>query len=146
LTGAGRAVERAAMEVSEGLVIALILAALAVCGFAVFALVEMVKTLRSVRTLSDELNRSVPPLIEKADAAVDVLSLELLRVDTIIGEVEDLSARIGRTVDVVQDTVNMPVNAVNAAGERIRGAWHKAKRSRAAGAGPTQDHETRPEE
>jgi hypothetical protein len=28
------------MEVSEGLVIALILAALAVCGFAVFALVE----------------------------------------------------------------------------------------------------------
>jgi uncharacterized protein YoxC len=134
------------MEVSEGLVIALILAALAVCGIAVFALVEAVKTLRSVRSLTDELNRSVPPLIEKADAAVDVLSLELLRADTIIGEVEELSARVGHTVNVVQDTVNVPVNAVNAAGERIRGAWLKVKRSRAAGADPTEDHEIRPEE
>jgi uncharacterized protein YoxC len=134
------------VEVSEGLGIALIVAALIVCGFAVFALLELVKTVRSVRTLSDELNRTVPPLIEKADAAVDVLSLELLRIDTIIGEVEDLSARVGRTVDVVQDTVNMPVTAVNAAGERIRGAWHKAKRARAAGADPARDHESRPEE
>jgi len=57
------------VEVSEGLGIALIVAALIVCGFAVFALLELVKTVRSVRTLSDELNRTVPPLIEKADAA-----------------------------------------------------------------------------
>jgi hypothetical protein len=60
-------------------------------------------------------------LIEKADAAVDAVSLELLRVDTIIGDVEELSARVEHTVDVVQDTVSAPVNAVNAAGERIRG-------------------------
>jgi uncharacterized protein YoxC len=146
LTGVGRAAERAAVEVSEGLVIALIVAALIVCGLAVLALVELVKTLRSARSLTDELNRSVPPLIEKADAAVEVLSLELLRVDTIIGEVEELSARVSHTVGVVQETVNMPANAVNAAGERIRGAWHKARRARAAGVDPTEDRETRPEE
>ncbi|MFU8891508.1 MAG: hypothetical protein ACNA76_07630 [Anaerosomatales bacterium] len=125
---------------SEGLLIALIVAALIVCGFVVFALVELVRTLRSVRTLADELTRSVPPLIEKADVTVDALNVELLRVDTIIGEVEVLSSKVGHTVNVVQDAVNLPATAVGTAGERIRTAWHRAKRHRAAQTGPTDDH------
>jgi len=125
--------------VSEGLLIALIVAALIVCGFVVFALVELVRTLRSVRTLADELTGSVPPLIAKADVTVDALNVELLRVDTIIGEVEVLSSKVGHTVNVVQDAVNLPATAVGTAGERIRTAWHRVKRNKAAETGPTDD-------
>lgn len=119
------------------LVAALVVAGLVVCGVAVYALLEAVRTLKSARTLADELVRSLPPLIEKADVTVDALSVELLRVDAIIGDVEELSMKVGYTVTVVQDAVNVPANAVNVAGERIREAWHKVKRSRKESAGPT---------
>jgi uncharacterized protein YoxC len=140
LTGAERAVERCAVEVSDGLVIALIVAALVLCGFAVYALVEAVRTLRSVRALSDDLARSLPSLIEKADVTVDALNAELLRVDSILSDFEDVSSRVGHTVTVVQDAVNVPANAVSAASERIREAWHRARRSRTGHAGPTGEH------
>lgn len=125
------------MEVSEGLVIALIVAGLVVCGAAVFALVETVRTMRSVRGLSDEMTRLVPPLVEKADVTVDALNAELLRVDAIIDEVEQMSSKVGHTVTVVQEAVNVPANAVSVAGVRIREAWHKVKRPRGEPSGPT---------
>lgn len=128
------------MQVSEGLVIALIVATLVVCGTAVFALVEMVRTLRSVRRLSDDMGRLLPPLVEKTDVAVDALNAELLRVDAIIGDVEDISSRVGQTVTVVRGAVNAPATAVNAASERIRVAWHKAKRSRASVPAEPEEH------
>jgi len=120
------------VEVSEGLAIALIVAGLVVCGFVVFALVEAVKTLRSVRALSDDMGRRLPPLIEKADVTVDAMNAELLRVDAIITDVEEISSRVEHTVTTVHGAVNAPANAVNAAGERIRVAWLRAKRTRAA--------------
>lgn len=119
---------------------ALMVAALIVCGFAVFALVELVRTLRSVRALSDDLSSSLPRLIAKADITVDALNAEPLRVDGIIGDVEELSSRVGHTVTLVQDAVNVPANAVSAASERIREVWHKARRSRTGDAGPVGDH------
>lgn len=120
------------MDVSEGLTIALIVAGLVVCGFAVFALIEAVKTLRSVRALSDDMARRIPPLIDKADITVDAMNAELLRVDGIITDVEEISSKLEHTVTTVQGAVNAPANAVNAAGEKIRVAWLRAKRTRVA--------------
>jgi uncharacterized protein YoxC len=139
-TGADPLAERCVVEVSEGLTIALIVAGLVVCGFAVFALFEAVKTLRSVRALSDDMARRLPPLIEKADVTVDAMNAELLRVDAIIGDVEEISSRLGHTVTTVQDAVNAPANAVNAAGEKIRGAWLRARRTRATVPETPEEH------
>jgi uncharacterized protein YoxC len=131
-TGADPLAERCVVEVSEGLTVALIVAGLIVCGFAVFALVEAVKTLRSVRALSDDMARRLPPLIEKVDVTVDAVNAELLRVDAIITDVEEISSKVEHTVSTVQGAVSAPANAVNAAGEKIRVAWLRAKRTRAA--------------
>lgn len=127
------------MEVPQGLVVALIVAGLVVCGVAIYALVEAARTMRSVRALSDELYSTLPPLIGKADVTVDAVNAELLRVDAIIGEVEEMSSKVGHTVTVVQDAVNVPASAVNVAGVRMREAWHKVKRSRGKPAGPTEE-------
>lgn len=128
------------MDVVEGLVIALAVAGLVACGVLVFALLEAVKTLRSVREVSDDLAERLPPLLEKADVAVDAMNAELLRVDAIIGDVEDISSKVGHTVTAVQGAVNAPANAVNIAGERIRIAWRKARRTRAVAHDAPPDH------
>ncbi|MDY0087681.1 MAG: hypothetical protein RBS78_03940 [Coriobacteriia bacterium] len=128
------------MGVAEGLVIALIVAGLAVCGFLVFALVEAVKTLRSMRVLSDDMGQRIPPLIDKIDVTVDALNAEMLRVDAIIDDFEQISSRVSNTVSTVQDAVSAPANAVSSAGERIRVAWNRARHARTASSPAPEDH------
>lgn len=128
------------MEVSQSLVIALIVMGLGVCGLAAFALVEAIKTLRSVRELSDDLGKRLPPLVDKADVTIDALNAELLRVDAIIGDFEEISSRVTHTVSTVQDAVNVPANAVSAAGERIRTAWHRARHAKATAPQTPEEH------
>ena len=123
------------MDVPQGLVIALVIAALVTCGVMIFALVEAVRTLRSARKLFDDLGETVPPLVEKGDVVLDALGAEILRVDTIVDEIEQFTVKVSHTAAVVQDAVNAPANAVNVAGERIRGAWKRAKRFRREKAG-----------
>lgn len=118
------------MGLTEGLVIVLVIVAIAACGLLIFTLVEAVKTLRSARTLCDDLTRTVPPLVEKADVAVDAFSAQLLRLDTIVSGLEVTMERVGQATEAVQDAVNAPAAAVNAAGERIREAWSRRKRAR----------------
>ncbi len=119
------------MGLTEGLVLALVIAALVACGVLVYALLEAVKTLRAVRSLSEDLGRTLPPLVEKADVAVEAFNAELLRVDTIVTGLEDTIERVAHASEVVQEAVNAPAAAVNAAGERIREAWNRRKRSKA---------------
>jgi len=128
------------VDVVQGLVIALAIAGLIVCGVLVFALFETVKTLRSVREVSDELAERLPGLMEKTDVLIDAANAELLRVDAIIDDLEDISSKVGHTVTVVQGAVKAPADAVNIAGERIRAAWRKARRTRAAVHDVPPDH------
>jgi len=112
---------------SQGLLIALIVVAIATCGVAIYALVELVKTLRSVRSLSDELGETLPSLVEKADVAVDAFNAEMLRVDGIVGQFEEVADLVIHTANVVQEAAQVPATAVNAASERIREMWQRLK-------------------
>ncbi len=118
------------MGLTEGLVVVLIVVAIVAGGVLIYALVEAIRTFRSVRALSDDLLRTLPPLVEKTDVAVEAFSAELLRIDTIVTGLEGAIERVSHTAEVVQEAVHTPAAVVNAAGERIREAWSRAKRSR----------------
>lgn len=115
------------MNTTTVLLSVLILVACALCGVAIWALAEVVKTARSVRTLSDDLDARVVPLIDKLDVSVDALNAELLRVDAIVTRFEDISDRVDSTSRTVQEVANAPVEIVTDLADRVRRAWRTRK-------------------
>jgi len=117
----------------------LIVVAVALCAVAIWALVEAVKTARSIRVLSDDLDARVVPLIEKADVAVDALNIELLRVDAIVTRFEEISDAVESTSRTVQGVANAPVEIVTDLADRVRRAWKTRKHTTPEGYGPRTD-------
>ncbi len=105
----------------------LIVVASAACGVAIWALVEAARTARSVRTLSDDLDARLVPLIEKVDVSVNAFNAELLRVDAIVTRFEEISDRVESTSRTVQDVANAPVEIVTDLADRVRRAWRSRK-------------------
>jgi hypothetical protein len=114
----------------------LIVVAAVLCAVGIWALIEGVKTARSVRTLSDDLDARVVPLLEKTDIAVDAINAELLRIDTIVTRFEEISDRVDETSRTVQGVANAPVEIVTDFADRMRRAW-KSRKGTPEGYGPT---------
>ena len=122
------------MEVNSILLGVLLVLASAVCAVAMWALVEGQKAALSARTLSDDLDARVVPLLEKADITIDALNAELLRADTIISRIEDATERFESTSRTVQDVANAPAEIVTDIADRVRRAWKRRQaESTAAG-------------
>jgi hypothetical protein len=119
----------------------LIVAAVALCGVAIWALLEGVKTARSLRTLSDNLDARIVPLIEKADVTVDALNIELLRVDAIVTRFEEISDAVESTSRTVQGVANAPVEIVTDIADRVRRAWKTRKHATPEGYGPQPEND-----
>lgn len=98
----------------------LYVAAIAVAGVAIWAIRELVGTARSLRTLSDELRVTLPPLIEHADSTLTAVNAELERVNGVVTQLEEVSDRVTSTTRAAQEIVEAPVAAVSglAAGAR----------------------------
>lgn len=105
----------------------LVVVATVLCGVAIWALLESVKTARSVRTLSDDLDARVVPLIDKVDVSVDAFNAELLRIDAIVTRFEEVSERVDSTSRTVQEVANAPVEIVTDIADRVRRAWRTRK-------------------
>lgn len=118
------------MQTPPVLVTTLVIAGLIVCGFAVYALVEAVRTLRVARRFIDDMDERLVPLLAKVDVTVDAVNAELLRIDGIVSTFEDVSDKVSTTTNVVHGAMNAPMEAVNAVGSRLRDAWRTARRTR----------------
>lgn len=112
----------------------LLVLASALCAVGIWALLEGVKTARSARTLSDDLDVRVVPLLEKADVTIDALNAELLRVDSIVSRIEEITDRVESTSRTVQGVANAPGEIVTDIADRVRRAW-KRRQAEAAAAG-----------
>jgi hypothetical protein len=110
----------------------LLVVATATCGVAIWALREGVRTARSVRILSDNLDAKVMPLLDKADVTVDALNAELLRLDTIVTRVEEITDRVDSTSRTVQDVANAPGEIVTDIADRVRRAWKRRQAENAS--------------
>lgn len=128
------------MNTTTVLLSVLIVVASALCGVAIWALTEAVKTARSVRTLSDDLDARVVPLIDKVDISVDALNAELLRIDAIVTRFEEIGDRVDSTSRTVQEVANAPVEIVTDIAERVRRAWRTRKSAHPEGHGPSSTH------
>ena len=105
----------------------LLVVASALCGVAIWALTQVVSTARSVRTLANDLDDRVVPLLGKAEVTVDALNAELLRIDGIVSRFEEISDRVGNTSRTVQEVATAPVEFAGEIADRVRQAWRNRK-------------------
>ena len=112
----------------------LLVVACALCAVAIWALTEVVKAARSTRTLADDVDARLMPLLEKADVTVDALNMELLRMDTIVTRVEEITDRVESTSRTVQGVANAPAEIVTDIADRVRRAWKRRQAESAAAA------------
>jgi TolA-binding protein len=102
----------------------LVLASVA-CAVGIWALLEGAKTARSTRTLAEDLDARVVPLLDKADITIDALNAELLRVDNIVSRIEEVTERVESTSRTVQGVANAPGEIVTDIADRVRRAWKR---------------------
>ena len=113
------------MEINTILLGVLLVVAIAACAAVIWALSEGVKTARSARTLADDLDARLVPLLDKADVTVDALNAELLRIDNIVSRIEEVTERVESTSRTVQGVANAPGEIVTDIADRVRRAWKR---------------------
>jgi uncharacterized protein YoxC len=101
-----------------GVVLDVVLIALA--GAAVYAVVVLVATLRSARKLLDDVDARLPNLIDDADITVQAMSLELMRLDDILGNVQEVSDTVGSATRAAEEAVQVPIQKAQEYAERAR--------------------------
>ena len=117
------------MSITTTLLAVLLVVASAACGVAIWALIESVKTTRSIKVLADDLDARLVPLLDKADVTVDAMNAELLRIDQIVSRVEEVTDRVSDTSRAVQEVANAPAEIVNELAVRVRRAWKTRKQT-----------------
>ena len=81
-------------------------------GIGVWAAVEVIVTARSARRLTEELGRTLPPLISSADGTLDAVNAELARVDVVVSQFEQVSDSVVATTRAASDVVGAPAAVV----------------------------------
>jgi methyl-accepting chemotaxis protein len=108
------------MDVQAVLLIVLYIVLIALAGFAIWGVREVVAAARSVRRLSDELNETAPPLIERAGATLTSIDSELKRINGVVSQIEEVSDRVTSTTRAAQDFVDAPVAAMTGLADGAR--------------------------
>jgi len=123
----------------SALVVAALVAAIVLCGFGIWAAVEVARSARELRTSVREASSRLVPLLEKTDVTVDAFNAELLRADAIITQFEEAGARVSHASGTLSDIVNAPAEIVSEVADRVRRAWKDRRRATEAVTSPATD-------
>lgn len=108
------------MDVRGTLIVVLLVGSVALVAVATWAFIEIARTARVVRQLSATADSRLVPLIEKADASLDLMNAEMMRIDGIVTQVEGVSDRVTTTSEQVTDVVRAPLAFVLGFADSIR--------------------------
>ena len=130
------------MEPVNLLVVILLVAATVMCGFVSWAAFELARAARRLNDSAAVTTQRLVPLLEKSDVTVDAVNAELLRIDAIITQFEDASAKVSHASGTISGLVSNPGEAVSGMAGRVRRAWQERRRApehEDEAAGNTQD-------
>lgn len=115
------------MDVEGVLRIALPVVLVVLAAVGVWGAIEVARAARSVRTLSDGVARTLPPVIEhagatleRADVTLDALRDELARMNGVVTSLEEVSDRVKGTTRAVEEIVEAPAAAVSGMAQGVR--------------------------
>lgn len=131
------------MDASSVLDIALPIVFIVVGLALIWLLVELVKTVKVARTTAEDMQAQltptlqnvdkivaditpamakVDPLVERVQLTVDAANLELMRVDSILEDVNGVTGALANTSAAIDNVTSAPLNMVNTMTDRLRGA------------------------
>jgi len=108
------------VDVRDTLLVVLLAASVALVAVSIWTVIELGRTARAVRTLSEEVEPRLLPLMDKADASLDLMNAEMMRIDGIVTQVEGVSDRVTTTSEQVTDVVRAPLAFVLGFADSIR--------------------------
>jgi len=108
------------MDVQTALLTGLYTLLIALAGFGIWGIRELVATARSVRSLTDELGQTLPPLIERAGVTLTTVDAELGRINGVVSQIEEVSDRVQNTSRAAQEMVEAPAAVVSGLAESAR--------------------------
>lgn len=101
-------------------------------------LIRAAKTMDHVSKLAEQAEeeltptlKRIDPLVDRAELTVDTINLELLRVDSILEDVEQVTDVAGKTADTVNAVTAAPTEAVVSLVDRVRGALGSKRKNKA---------------
>lgn len=100
--------------------IVLTLVLIAFGGFGIYASIELVRTSRSMRAFTEELSRTVPPLVQDATVSVQAVNLELMRLDDILDSVQHVSDTVADTTRAAEQAAKVPAAKFAEYAEKVR--------------------------
>ena len=104
-----------------------VIALVVVTGAAIYGLVELVRTMRSTRVVLDDLHTRLPVVLESADLSLNALTLELMRVDGILDDVERVSDSAAHATRAAEEAVQIPLQKAAEYAERLRKTLSSAR-------------------
>jgi uncharacterized protein YoxC len=103
---------------------------IALAGAGIYAIVVLVGTLRSARKVLDDVGTRLPSLIDNADITAQAMSLELMRLDDILMNVQGVSDTVGSATKAAEEAVQVPIQKAGEYAERVRrflARWRERK-------------------
>jgi methyl-accepting chemotaxis protein len=94
-------------------------------GIVVYAVVELIRTLRSATVLLDDLDTRLVPLLDEAGHTVEALNTELERVDTVVTRMSAVSER----VNAAEEAISVPFARVADLASRVRRVFTEPSRT-----------------
>lgn len=97
--------------------------------FLVIVLARVAATMKSVQGIAAEAEKEVKPaltkvnpMVDKAELMLDTVNLEMLRVDSILEDVEQVTDVAGKAASTVDTVTAAPAEVVTSLVDRIRGS------------------------
>lgn len=88
---------------------------------------SLTATSDEARKAVGEVRESIVPTMGKVDVAVDAVNANLLRLDSIMGDIEATTEQVANASQAVNSLVNAPVDVVSTLAERFRKMWRVRK-------------------
>lgn len=88
---------------------------------------SMTATSDEARKAVSEVRESIVPTMGKVDVAVDAVNANLLRLDSIMGDIEETTEQVASASQAVSNLVNAPVDVVSTLADRFRKMWRVRK-------------------
>ena len=108
------------MDAGYYVLLVLYVVLIALSGTGIWALVAVGRAARSTQRLADDLDADLVPLVQKANATLDTVNSEMVRVDGLVTQLEEVSDKVTSTTRAASEMVNAPVAAFMGLGGRAR--------------------------
>lgn len=108
------------------LLIVLVIVAIAALGVLIWALVRAVDTLGSVKRFADDSDATFIPLAGKADATLDLVNAEVLRIDAISDQISEIVERLNATTRAAETTMEGAVGGASRIGRAVASVFRSS--------------------